>query len=72
MNAVVACEIAARLGAGNDVVRAEGVSGVWEGNGEHGRSAVLESADYAAELEGRHDGTVERSRKVFLDPRVGN
>jgi hypothetical protein len=70
LDAVVAREVAARLCAGNDIVRAEGVSGIREGNGEHGRTAVLEGANYAAE--GSHDGTVQRSRKVFLDPEHGN
>jgi len=64
LDAVVACEVATRLGAGDDVVRAQGVAGVWEGNGEHGRTAILEGSNDAAE--GRYDGTVERSRKVFL------
>lgn len=64
LDAVVAREVAARLCAGYNVVRAEGVSGVWEGNGEHGRATVLEGANDVAE--GRDDGTVERSRKVLL------
>jgi len=64
LDAVVAREVAARLGAGNDVVRAEGVAGVWEGDGEHGRTAVLEGAHHAAEA--RNDGAVERCGKVFL------
>ena len=70
LDAVVAREVAARLCAGDDIVRAEGVSGIREGNGEHGRTTVLEGADYAAE--GSHDGTIERSREVFLDPEHGN
>jgi hypothetical protein len=64
LDAVVAHEVAARLRAGNNVIRAEGISGVWEGNREHGRAAVLEGANYAAE--GRDDGTIERGQKVLL------
>jgi hypothetical protein len=64
LDAVVAREVTARLCAGNHVIRAEGISGVWEGNGEHGRATVLEGANYAAE--GRDDGTIERGRKVLL------
>lgn len=64
LDAVVAREVAARLCAGKDVIRAEGVAGVWERHGEHDRAAVFEGANYAAE--GRDDGAVERCRKVFL------
>jgi hypothetical protein len=66
LDAVVAREVAARLCAGYNVIRAEGVSGIWEGHGEHGRATVLEGANNAAE--GRDDGTIERSRKVLLYP----
>jgi hypothetical protein len=69
LEAIVAREVAARLCAGNNVVCAESVTGIWEGNGEHGRTTVLEGTDDAAE--GRHDGTVKRSRKVFLYPELG-
>lgn len=64
LDAVVAREVAARLRACDNVIRAEGISRIWEGDGEHGRAAVLEGANYAAE--GRDDGTVERGRKVLL------
>ena len=66
MDAVVAREITARLCAGYNIIRAEGISGIWEGNGEHGRATVLEGAYYAAK--GRDNGTIERSRKVLLYP----
>ena len=56
LDAVVAREVTARLCAGNDIIRAEGILRVWEGNGEHGRAAVLEGAHHAAE--GRDDGTI--------------
>ena len=64
LDAVVAREVAARLCARDDIVRAQGVTGIWEGNGEHGRTAILEGSNDAAE--GRDDGPVERSWKVFL------
>jgi len=64
LDAVVAREVAARLCAGDDMVRAQGVAGVWEGNREHGCTTILEDLNDAAE--GRYDGTVKRSRKVFL------
>ena len=64
LDAVTACEVAARLCAGDDIVRAQGVTGIWEGNGEHDRTAILEGSNDAAE--GRYDGPVERSWKVFL------
>ena len=35
--AVVACKIAAHIDAGNDIVGAQGVAGIWEGNSEHCR-----------------------------------
>ena len=66
LDAVVAREVTARLCAGKNVIRAEGISGVWKGNGKHGRATVLEGANYAAE--GRDDETIERSRKVLLYP----
>ena len=64
MDAVVAREVTARFCAGDNIIRAEGISGVWEGNREHGRATVLEGANHAAE--GRDDETTERSRKVLL------
>jgi hypothetical protein len=70
LNAIVTREIAACLSAGNDVVCAECVAGVGKGNGQHGRTAVLEGANHAAE--GRYDKSVERSRKVFLSSRREN
>jgi len=68
LDAIEAREVTACLRAGNDVIRAESITGVWEGNGEHGRTAVLEGANHAAE--GRHDGAVDRSWEVFLYPEV--
>ena len=62
--AVIACEVAVRLCAGDDIVRAQGVGGVWKGNGEHSRVVILKGSNDAAE--GIYDGTVKRSRKVFL------
>ena len=66
LNAVVAREVTARLCTGNNIIRTEGILGVWEGNGEHGSATVLEGTDHVAE--GRDDGTIERSRKVLLYP----
>lgn len=57
LNAVVAREVAACLCAGDDVIRAQSVAGVWEGDGEHGCSAILQGANNAAER--RYDRTVE-------------
>ena len=56
LDAVAARKIAARFCDGNDVVRAEGISGFGEGNGEHRRATVLERTNYAAEE--RHDKAV--------------
>jgi hypothetical protein len=49
---------------GNNIIRTEGILGVWEGNGEHGSATVLEGTDHVAE--GRDDGTIERNQKVLL------
>jgi len=49
LDAIIAREVAARLCAGDDIVRAQGVAGIWEGDGEHGRAAILEGSNDAAE-----------------------
>lgn len=56
LDAVVAREVTARLCAGNNIISAERISGIWEGNGEHGRATVLEGANHAAE--GGDDGII--------------
>ena len=41
LDAVVAREVAARLCARDHIVRTQGVAAIREGNGEHGRTAIL-------------------------------
>jgi hypothetical protein len=48
----------------DDTERTEGVANIWEGNREHGRTAIFEGSNDATG--GRYDVTVERSRKGFL------
>jgi len=55
LDAVVERKIAARLCAGNDIVHVQCIAGIWEGNREHGHTAVLEGSNDMAE--GRYDGT---------------
>jgi len=57
LDAIIAREVAARLCAGGGIVCAQGVAGIWEGNGEQGRIAVLEGSNDAAER--RYDGTIK-------------
>ena len=60
LDAVIASEVAARLCAGDDMVRAQGTAGIWERNA----TVILEWLKDVAEW--RHDGTVEQSREAFL------
>ena len=57
LDAVVACEVAARLCARDHIVRAQGVADIWEGNREYDRTAILEGSNDVGE--GRCDGTVQ-------------
>jgi len=57
LDAVIAREVAARLCVGDDIVRAQGVAGIRERNGEHRRAAILEGSNEAAE--GIYDRPVE-------------
>ena len=58
---VVAREFNSCLCAGNNIIRAEGISGIWEGYRKHGRATVLEGVNHAAE--GRGDGIIEKLGK---------
>ena len=49
LDAFVAREVTARLGIGNNMIRAEGISGLKEENGEHDRTTVFEGANYTTE-----------------------
>jgi hypothetical protein len=65
-DAVVACEVAAHLYAGDDIVGAQGVAGIWEGNREQCRG--LERRDGGVRGEIWWDCRAElESIPVYLD-----
>ena|SRR6266404_1475926 len=64
LNAVIPRHITTSLCTGDDVVRAEGITGIGERYWEHGRTTALQGANHATE--GRYDGPIQGSWKVFL------
>ena len=64
LDAVIAHKIAVHLCTGNVIVRVQCIAGIWEANREHGHTTILEGSNDLAE--GRYDGTVKRSWKMFL------